>query len=227
MTKIVALTCYDYLMAKAIGDEVDILLVGDSLGMVVYGDENTKNVTIDEMIRHTQAVLRAEPEALVVADLPYGCGLEEARKLPCKCVKVEGQPELVRELVEDGFKVMGHAGLKPQTAENFKVQSGVLDEALAIQEAGAFSIVLECVSAKEAAEITEALDIPTIGIGAGAGCSGQILVLQDMLGLNKGFKPKFLRTYADLDEVVRGAVRRYRDDVVEGEFPSDAESYSI
>ncbi len=222
---IVALTAYDFLMAKAIADEVDLILVGDSLGMVVYGEKNTHGVTIEDMIRHTEAVLRGAGDALVVADLPYGCSVEEAKKLPCKCVKVEGQPELVRALVEEGFDVMGHTGLKPQEAEEFKVQTGFEEEALALQEAGAFSIVFECVPSDEAAQVTRKLEIPTIGIGAGPGCDGQILVLPDMLGMNPGFKPKFLREYADLDSVVRGAVKKYKKDVIAGDFPSGGESY--
>jgi len=228
--KIVALTAYDFLMAKLLDEEgVDIILVGDSLGMVVYGEKDTKGVSIDDMIRHTGAVMNGVSKALIVADLPYGCGFDEARlirdELGISCVKVEGQPDLVKALCADSFDVMGHAGLKPQQATEFRVQKEFADEAYAIEQAGAFSIVLECVPAEMAADVTSRLNIPTIGIGAGAGCDGQILVLPDMLGMNEGFKPKFLREYANLDSACRQAVKLYKEDVISGNFPSHNESY--
>ncbi|MFA6529219.1 MAG: 3-methyl-2-oxobutanoate hydroxymethyltransferase, partial [Candidatus Gracilibacteria bacterium] len=206
--KISVLAAYDFLMARVV-DEVgiDVVLVGDSLGMVVLGDENTKQVTIEDMIRHTGAVMKGVRNALVVCDLPLeSCVsvsqvLTDARKVReitgCNCMKIEGKPELIKVLVEDGFEVMGHAGLKPQEASGFKVQRGdaVLDEAKAIEKAGAFSIVLECIPADLALKITGELGIPTIGIGAGVDCDGQVLVLPDMLGLNPSFKPRFLRKY--------------------------------
>ncbi len=228
--KIVALTAYDFLMARMLDESgVDVVLVGDSLGMVVYGEKDTKGVSVDDIIRHTGAVMNGVKSALVVADLPYGCSFDQALRvrdeLSCNCVKVEGQPELVAALVREGFDVMGHTGLKPQQVEEFKVQTDFEEEAMAIEDAGAFSVVLECVPADMAQKVTDKLKIPTIGIGAGSGCDGQILVLPDMLGMNPEFKPKFLREYADLDFVVRQAVKRYKEDVIGGDFPSMDESY--
>ena len=236
--KISALTAYDYLMAKVVDEAgIDIVLVGDSLGMVVFGARDTKEVTIEDMIRHTGAVMKGVKKAMVVCDLPLeSCVsvervLADARRVKdetgCNCMKIEGKPELVRALVDAGFEVMGHTGLKPQEADSFKVQKGdhILEEARAIERAGASSIVLECVPADLGRKITDELKIPTIGIGAGPDCDGQVLVLPDMLGLNPEFKPKFLRKYADLHEVAKNAIERYKEDVEKGIFPSASQSY--
>ncbi|MBU1018630.1 MAG: 3-methyl-2-oxobutanoate hydroxymethyltransferase [Patescibacteria group bacterium] len=236
--KIVALTAYDCLMAGLLEEcGVDLILVGDSLGMVVLGEKDTKGVTAADIKRHAQAVMRGAPGSLVVADLPLeSCvsvekAIQDARKIGCKYVKAEGKPEMVSALKEAGFEVMGHTGLKPQEDEGFRVQGKgedserIVEEARAIEAAGAFCLVLECVPADLAREITGLLEIPTIGIGAGAGCDGQILVLPDMLGLNPGFEPKFLRKYGDLHAVAKKAVLGYKKDVVEGDFPSERESY--
>lgn len=235
--KIVALTAYDCLMAAILQEcEVDVILVGDSLGMVVLGEKNTRGVTIDDIARHVKAVSNGAPESLVVADLPYeSCVsvekvIEDVKKCGCDCVKVEGKPEMVRALVEEGFDVMGHTGLKPQEDRGFRVQGRenseeILEEAKAIEDAGAFCLILECVPADLAGKITEELSIPTIGIGAGVDCDGQILVLPDMLGLNPGFEPKFLKKYVDAHSVAKNAVLEYKKDVIEGGFPSSEESY--
>lgn len=236
--KISVLTAYDFLMAKVV-DEVgiDVVLVGDSLGMVVLGHENTKNVTVEDMIRHTGAVMKGVKKALVVCDLPLESCMSVSRVLKdarevrettgCNCVKIEGKPELVKVLVEAGFEVMGHTGLKPQEVSSFKVQRGdlVLDEAKAIEGAGASFIVLECIPADLARKITNELKIQTIGIGAGPDCDGQVLVLPDMLGLNPDFKPRFLRKYADVYSVAKNAIKRYKEDVENGIFPSRSQSY--
>ena len=236
--KIVALTAYDCLMAAVLQEcEVDLILVGDSLGMVVYGEENTRGVTCADMKRHVGAVKKGASESLVVADLPYeSCMsvekvISDAKEIGCDVVKVEGNPEMVRALREAGFEVMGHTGLKPQEGGGFRVQGvggdagRIFEEAKAIEAAGAFCLVLECVPTDLAREITDSLQIPTIGIGAGAGCDGQILVLPDMLGLNPSFEPKFLRKYGDLYGAAKEAVQEYKKDVSEGGFPNYEESY--
>jgi len=239
---IVALTCYDFLNAKILEEcGVDLILVGDSLGMVIYGEPDTKSVTIQDIVRHTLAVMKGAPKTLVCADLPLESCVSAERcvadakivfeKTGCKCFKVEGSPDLIKALVAEKFMVMGHTGLKPQTVSSFKVQgkgddaSSVFDEAKEIENAGAFSVVLECIPSGLAKKITEDLKIPTIGIGAGLHCSGQILVLPDMLGMNPTFNPKFLRKYADFHTMAKNAIKRYKEDVKGGIFPSESESY--
>ena len=244
--KISVLTAYDFTMGKLLDEAgVDCLLVGDSLGTVVQGWETTLRVTLDQMVYHTEMVARAARRALVVADLPFGsyqaspeqAVLSAARFLKetrCQAVKLEGgrrAAATIRALVEAEIPVMGHVGLTPQSVHKlggFKVQRDgdrIADEALAVAEAGAFAIVLECVPAAVAARITAALPIPTIGIGAGPQCDGQVLVVHDMLGLFETFRPRFVRHYAELATTVRDAARQYVADVAASQFPSDDESF--
>jgi 3-methyl-2-oxobutanoate hydroxymethyltransferase len=240
------LTAYDYTMARLLDAAgVDGLLVGDSLGMVVQGRETTLHVTLDQMIYHTEMVARGATRALVVGDLPFGSyessvaravesSVRFLKETRCRAVKLEGgrrASAAIRAIVEAGMPVMGHVGLTPQSVHKFggfKVQrdaESLVDEANAVAEAGAFAVVLECVPAEVAARITAALPIPTIGIGAGPDCDGQVLVTPDLLGLFEGFRPKFVRQYADLARVIREAAARYVDDVGKGRFPDSGESF--
>ena len=248
--KIVCLTAYDYPTARLLDDAgLDILLVGDSLGMTVLGYDSTLPVTIDEMIHHTRAVRRATRHALVVADMPYGSfhvSLEDSvrnavrlvKEGGAEAVKVEGgerRIELIARLVEAEIPVMGHVGLTPQSFNamgGFHVQGRTSDaarqverDARAVEAAGAFAVVLESMPRELAARITEKLHIPTIGIGAGPDCDGQVLVIHDLLGLGEGRRPRFVRQYANLSAEISRAVSAYCDDVRAGSFPSDAESY--
>ena len=249
-SKITCLTAYDYPTARLLDAAgVDILLVGDSLGMVVLGYESTLPVTLDEMVHHTRAVRRATQHALLVADMPYGSfhvspdeSVRNAVRLVkeggAEAVKVEGgerRIELIARLVEAEIPVMGHVGLTPQSVNalgGFHVQGKSEDaarqverDARAVEAAGAFAVVLESMPRDLAARITEKLHIPTIGIGAGPDCDGQVLVFHDLLGLGFGHKPKFARQYADLSAAVTQAVHAFSEDVRSGSFPSDAESY--
>lgn len=258
--KITMLTAYDYPTAKVLAQAgVDVLLVGDSLGMVVLGFPDTKSVTLDDVIRHTGAVVRGrdaakkevagdnveigfKSETLVIADLPVqavstiGTALRSARKLleetGADGVKVEGNPKIIQALHEAGVKVIGHTGLKPQQVEKNGVRGrdeveaeSILDEALELEKAGAFALVLECVPAALAKQITAAVNIPVIGIGAGKNCDGQVLVSSDMLGLYKDFKPKFVRKYADFSEQILASAKQFIKDTESGNFPSDKESF--
>lgn len=248
--KITCLTAYDYPTARLVDEAgVDVLLVGDSLAMSVLGYESTLPVTLEEMLHHTRAVRRGTRRALVVADMPYGTyhgGVNEAvrnavrfvKEGGAEAVKIEGgerRMELIARLVEAEIPVMGHVGLTPQSLNamgGFRVQGKtpdaaqqVLRDARAVEAAGAFSIVLEGMPRELAAQITADLRIPTIGIGAGPDCDGQVLVLNDLLGLTFGHLPKFARRYANLSEIISGAVKEFCEDVRQGSFPSDAESY--
>ena len=250
--KITSLTAYDYPTARLLDEAgVDILLVGDSLGMVVLGYENTLPVTLEEMLHHTRAVRRGVRRALVVADMPYGsyhADLAESvrnavrfiKEAGAEAVKLEGgerRLELISRLVEAEIPVMGHIGLTPQSLHalgGFKVQGKtfeaaeqLLRDARAVEAAGAFSIVLESVPRELAARITQQLRIPTIGIGAGPECDGQVLVFHDLMGLTQGPLPKFARRYANLAEVIARAASEYCEDVRSGQFPADAESYHL
>lgn len=248
--KIAALTAYDVPSAR-LADEagVEILLVGDSLGPTVLGYENTLPVTLDEMIHHARAVCRAARRALVVGDLPFGAyharpedavasAVRFVKEGGVAAVKLEGGRERageVRRVVEAGVPVMAHIGLLPQSVHRmggFKVQGRgaeearrLVEDALAVEEAGAFSVVLEGIPAALGEEITRRLSIPTIGIGAGGGCDGQILVFTDVVGLTFGHVPKFVRRYADVATVVREGLAAYVEDVREGRFPSADEAY--
>ncbi len=250
--KITCLTAYDYptaFLLDAAG--IDILLVGDSLGMVVLGYETTLPVTLEDVLYHTRAVTRATRRALVMADMPYGSyhvsveeGVRNALRLVkeggAAGVKLEGgerRLELMVRLAEAEIAVMGHIGLTPQSVHRlggFKVQgrsaedaATLLREARAIEAAGAFALVLESIPREVAAEITRELRIPTIGIGAGPECDGQVLVFHDMAGLGTGRAPKFARRYADLGGAITEAARRFAEDVRAGAFPSDAESFHL
>jgi len=250
--KITCLTAYDYPSARLLDEAgVDVLLVGDSMGMVVMGYDNTLPVTVDEMVLHTRAVRRGTRRALVVADMPYGSyhadaaeGVRNAVRFMkeggAEAVKVEGgerRLELISRLTEAEIPVMGHVGLTPQSVHamgGYRVQgkSGeaaeqLLRDAHAVEMAGAFAVVLEGMPRELAAQVTRELRIPTIGIGAGPDCDGQILVLHDMLGLTFQPLPKFARQYANLGEMISNAAKQYCADVKNGQFPSDGESYHM
>jgi 3-methyl-2-oxobutanoate hydroxymethyltransferase len=251
--KIVCLTAYDYPTAKILdGSGVDLILVGDSLGMVVLGYENTVPVTMDEMIHHTRAVSRAVRRALVVGDMPYfsfHLSADETirnasrflKEAGAAAVKIEGASKkrlkLVEAMVEAEIPVMGHVGLTPQSIHHlgrFRVRGTavegaerIVEDARALERAGAFAVVLESMPVEVAAEVTRAVRIPTIGIGAGPACDGQVLVVHDMLGCSTGYLPKFVRKYADLNAVISSAVGAYAADVREGRFPDDATSYHL
>src|SRR6266404_296282 len=249
-TKITCLTAYDYPTARLLDEAgVEVLLVGDSLGMVMLGHETTLPVTVDEMLHHTRAVRKGTRRALVVADMPFGSYHSEigesvrnavrfVKEAGAEAVKVEGgerRLELIARLTESEIPVMGHVGLTPQSLHamgGFKVQGKTPDAAeqlvrdsRAVEAAGAFAVVLEAVPRELAAQITRELRIPTIGIGAGPDCDGQILVVHDLLGLTFNQTPKFARQYANVGQIISKAIRAYCDDVRGGTFPSDGESY--
>jgi 3-methyl-2-oxobutanoate hydroxymethyltransferase len=245
-----ALTAYDYSSSR-LADEagIDLLLVGDSLAMVVLGHENTMAVTVNEMLHHTRAVRRAVRRALVVADMPFGSyhgsvaeGVANAvrfvKEAGAEAVKIEGpRLELVRALAEAEIPVVGHLGLTPQSIHRmggYRVQGRTAEtarlvkaDAIALAEAGAVALVLEGVPREVAAEITAELAIPTIGIGAGPDCDGQILVFHDLLGMTFAPAAKFVRRYADAGSLIRSAIEHYREDVEHRAFPSDEESYHL
>ena len=250
--RLVCLTAYDFPTARIVDEAgIDIILVGDSLGNVVLGYGNTVPVTLDEILIHLKAVRRAVQRALLVADMPYGSfhtGADDAVKNALRLVKEGGaeaiklegghkRVQLVKRLVDEEIAVMGHIGLTPQSINKlgaYRVQGKtavtarqLLDDALALEDAGAFAIVLEVVPREIASLITESISIPTIGIGAGAGCDIQVLVLHDMLGLSFGKLARFVRPYANLHEVITDAVTRYADDVRNGTYPSNDESYAL
>ena len=250
--KITMLTAYDYTMAKLINDSgVDAVLVGDSLGNVMLGHDDTVSVTLDDMLRHCLAVSRACDNAMVVVDMPFmsyqvsvedtlrnaGRLMKEGR---ANAVKLEGGTRVcpqIHALVEAGIPVMAHLGLTPQSINTFggykvvgktkEKAEELLSEALAVQEAGAFALVLECVPDKLAKLISQKLQIPTIGIGSGAGCDGQILVAQDMLGMTHGFSPKFVKVFASVGDTIKNAITDYIHEVENGTYPSEEYSYSV
>lgn len=255
--KITALTCYDYSFAKILDEAgMDIILVGDSLANVVLGMDETRHISVREMLNHTKAVARAVEKSLVIADMPY----KSYQKDPLKCVdyaekfiaagadavKVEWFSAkdrskdcayVVQRLVKNKIPVMGHVGLTPQTAHllgGYKVQGkdmksakNLMRQSQILQDLGVFSIVLECIPSLLAKHITDILKVPTIGIGAGAGCDGQVLVLYDLLGLYKQMKPKFVRVYTDLASKTKEAVAGFIKDVQAGSFPDKNESFSM
>jgi len=233
--KIAVLTAYDYCFSNILDGVVDIILVGDSLGNVVLGYDSTKHVTMTDMIRHTKAVRNGAEDAFIVADMPYGSDSEEKVVENAKllldvgadAVKIEGKSSIVDILVKNGINVMGHIGHLPQTALKPEVHSdgGLLDQAIALEKAGCFAIVLEMVKADVAKEITNSLSVPTMGIGAGKDCDGQVLVLNDMLGLFEKFKPKFVKRYASLGADAKKAVSEYVKEVKSGEFPGEEQSF--
>jgi 3-methyl-2-oxobutanoate hydroxymethyltransferase len=245
--KITMLTAYDYTMASlADSTGIEGILVGDSLSMVVQGRANTLSVTLEQMIYHAEMVGRAVSHALVVADMPfltYQVGPHKAianagrilKQTRCQAVKLEGgaeMAEVIAAVVSAGIPVMGHLGLRPQSLHRFggysvqRDRQRLLDDAKAVEQAGAFSVVLECIPASLAAEATALIGIPTIGIGAGPQCDGQILVLHDLLGLTEGRLPRHAKAYADLRSAAAEAMARYRDEVRAGQFPTSEQSFS-
>ncbi|MFW9849329.1 MAG: 3-methyl-2-oxobutanoate hydroxymethyltransferase [Candidatus Thorarchaeota archaeon] len=250
--KIVMLTAYDAPTAKILSDcGVDIILVGDSVGNSLLGYESTIPVTLEDIIHHSAAVARARPNSFIVGDMPFmsykvseeqalqNCGrmLQEGG---AEAVKLEGSgrvAKIVSAVVDSGIPVMGHIGLTPQSIYElggYRVQGrtketteALVAQALELQEAGVFSIVVELVPSETAKMITEAIEIPTIGIGAGPHCDGQVLVLWDMLGLFDDFKPKFLKKYANISDVIRGAVNEYSEEVRNGVFPDSEHSFEM
>lgn len=250
--KISMLTAYDYSTAKLMDESgINAILVGDSLGNVVLGYEDTISVTVEDMIHHGRAVARGAKNAMVVIDMPFmsyqtsvydavvnaGRLMKEGR---ANAVKLEGGTEVceqIKAITNAGIPVMAHLGLTPQAINalgGYRVQGKsaddaqrLLDDAKAVERAGAFAVVLECVPAKLAELISKALTIPTIGIGAGAGCDGQVLVYQDMLGMYSDFTPKFVKKYADLSSVMKEAFKNYIDDLNNGSFPQQEHTYKI
>lgn len=250
--KLTMLTAYDYTTAKLLDESgVDSILVGDSLGMVVLGYDDTLSVTMEDMIHHSAAVARGAKNALVITDMPfmsYQTSVYDAvvnagrlvKEGKAQAVKLEGGIEFcehIKAIVKASIPVCAHIGLTPQSINafgGFKVQGKgkeeaqrLLDEARAVEEAGAFAVVLECVPAKLAKKISESISIPTIGIGAGAGCDGQVLVYQDMLAMYSDFKPKFVKQYAQVGNVMKDAFRQYIDEVKSGAFPSEEHTFKI
>lgn len=249
-TPISMVTCYDSWSAALIAETgIDCVLVGDSAAMVMHGHPTTIPAEIDMMAMHTSAVRRGMPEGFIVGDLPFLSfrkGLETTMeavgtliRAGANAVKLEGAGgnlETIRHIVESGIPVMGHLGLTPQSVHGlggFRVQGRekqvaerLREDALKLQEAGCFSIVLELVPSVLAGEISRSLKIPTIGIGAGPEVDGQVLVLQDLLGMSNSFRPRFLRTWLDGSELIRGALQAYHEDVLSGHFPGPEESYS-
>jgi 3-methyl-2-oxobutanoate hydroxymethyltransferase len=248
--KITMLTAYDYPTARILDQcGVEVLLIGDSVGNVVMGTDNTLPVTIDEIIYHTKAVVRGRKRALIVADMPfmsYQVSVEEAKREAGKlikkggaeAVKLEGgenMEEVIRAICDIDVPVMGHIGLTPQSIHRmggYKVQGKeekqrekLLADALAVERAGAFSVVLEAVPLSLAREITRTLKIPTIGIGAGIHCDGQVLVIHDLLGLSGGFRPKFVKQYVNLEAEITKAVNKFLTEVKKEKFPTDDHSF--
>lgn len=251
-TPIVEVTAYDYPWAKAADTAgIDVILVGDSLGMVVLGHPDTVSVTMEEMIHHTKAVVRGVEHALVITDMPFGsynssipAAINNATRIlkegRADAVKLEGgvaMAETVAAIVRAGIPVQGHIGLTPQTAASlggFKVQGKsaeaarqLIEDAHALEEAGCFSIVLEAIPAPLAARITGAINIPTIGIGAGPDCDGQVLVIHDLVGMYDRFTPKFVKQYARINEPVAAALAQYKAEVESRAFPTEAHSFTM
>ena len=248
--KISMLTAYDYSMAKIVdGAGVDVILVGDSAANVMAGWETTLPITLDQMIYHASSVVRAVERALVVCDMPFGtyqsdsqAALDSAirimKETGADSVKMEGGEEIldsVKRILAAGIPVMGHLGLTPQSIHKFGTYSvrakeeaeaeKLVRDAKLLEEAGCFAIVLEKIPAALAERVSKELSIPTIGIGAGAACDGQVLVVHDMLGINKGFSPRFLRRYADLHTIMSEAISHYVEDVKSCDFPNESEQY--
>ena len=248
--KIAMLTAYDYSMAKLIDEAgMDVILVGDSASNVMAGNMTTLPITLDQMIYHAKSVVKGTQRALVVCDLPFGSyqgnskealasAIRIMKESHAEAVKMEGGSE-IRESIERilcaGIPVMGHLGLTPQSINKFgtyavrakeeREAAKLLEDAKMLEEIGCFALVLEKIPAELATRVAKSVSIPVLGIGAGGGVDGQVLVMHDMLGINKGFSPKFLRRYADLSTVINSAVSHYIDDVKEGDFPNENEQY--
>lgn len=250
--KITMVTAYDFPSAQLVEEAgIDMILVGDSLGMVILGYDTTLPVTMNDMVYHTKAVTRGAPNTFVVGDMPflsYHRSLDEAianagrflQEAGAQAVKLEGgreRSEVVRTLVESGIPVLGHLGLTPQSVNQlggYKVQGKdaqqakkLMEDAKILEETGAFALVLECVPAPLAAVISEALTIPTIGIGAGAGCNGQVLVWHDLLGITAGTKPRFVKQFANLHDQIVGALKSYKAEVAEARFPGEEHTFTM
>lgn len=250
--RITMMTAYDYTSARLVDEAgIDVILVGDSLGMVILGYENTLQVTMEDMLHHTKAVSRGAGAAMIVADMPflsYHVSVEESvrnagrfiQESGAHAVKLEGgksSAAQIEAILKAQIPVLGHLGLTPQSVHRFggfKVQGKeehaareLIEEALMLQELGVFGIVLECIPASLATLISEKLTIPTIGIGAGAGCDGQVLVLQDALGLNRDFTPKFVKKYGELGNDMIAALNRYAQEVRQGTFPEQQHTFSM
>lgn len=248
--KIAMLTAYDYTTAKIVDEAgMDVILVGDSASNVMAGNVTTLPITLDQMIYHAKAVVRATQRALVVCDMPFGTyqvdakeGVSNAIRIMkeshCDALKLEGGVEIIdtiRKMLDAGIPIMGHLGLTPQSINKFGTYTvrareeaeanKLIEDAHALEEAGCFGVVLEKIPAKLAERVTKELSIPTIGIGGGRACDGQVLVIADMLGMNKGFSPKFLRRYADLNSIMTDAIGHYIQDVKDCNFPSESEEY--
>lgn len=248
--KISMLTAYDYSMAKIVDEAgMDIILVGDSASNVMAGNTTTLPITLDQMIYHAQSVIRAVNRAMVVVDMPFGSyqgnskeGLASAIRImkesQCDAVKLEGGEEIletIKRILTAGIPIMGHLGLMPQSinkygtyavrAKDNKEAEKLIKDAKLLEEAGCFALVLEKIPADLAEKVAQELTIPVIGIGAGGGVDGQVLVIQDMLGINKGFSPKFLRRYADLHTIMTEGIQQYIKDVKSSDFPNEQEQY--
>uniref|UniRef100_A0A7C6AA80 3-methyl-2-oxobutanoate hydroxymethyltransferase n=1 Tax=candidate division WOR-3 bacterium TaxID=2052148 RepID=A0A7C6AA80_UNCW3 len=241
--KIVMLTAYDYQMAKILDKTgIDLILVGDSLGMVVMGYPNTKKVTMRDMIYHTRAVARGAKIIPVIGDMPINTcknpkiALSNAKafiKAGATGVKIEGYlPAIIKKLIANSIPVMGHLGLLPQTAPTYhlvgktkKEAERILSQAKGLDKLGVFSIVLECIPTQLAKRITESVSVPTIGIGAGKYCDGQVLVINDLLGMDEEFKPKFVKRFANLSAIIKRAVVNFSEAVKKGDFPDERHSY--
>lgn len=241
--KIIMLTAYDFQVAKILDNTgIDMILVGDSLGMVVQGYPNTRNVTMNEMLYHTESVKRGVKSTPIVGDMPINsCDtaqecLVNARKfleVGAKGVKIEGyKPEAMEALTNEGIPVMGHVGMLPQTVESYHVKGKkteeaeqIFQDASSLDKLGVFSIVLECIPEDLGRRITESVKSPTIGIGAGRHCDGQVLVTNDLLGLDESFKPKYVKPYANLNSIIRNAVTKFKLEVETGVFPDREHSY--
>ncbi|MDH5375626.1 MAG: 3-methyl-2-oxobutanoate hydroxymethyltransferase [Candidatus Bathyarchaeota archaeon] len=241
--KIVMLTAYDYQVAKILDEiSIDLILVGDSLGMVVQGHSNTKSVTMMDMIYHVKAVARGAKNTPIIGDMPMNScntikdGLKNAKRFieaGAHGVKIEGnRPQVVRAIMEAGIPVMGHVGMLPQVAEIYRVKGKrpeeaeeIFRDALDLDKLGVFSMVLECIPKSLAKKITENVKAPTIGIGAGKYCDGQVLVINDMLGLDEHFKPKYVKRYATLNKVIKDAVARFVEEVSAGKYPDEEHTY--
>ena len=241
--KIIMLTAYDCQMARSLNEVgIDLILVGDSLGMVVQGYTDTKSVTMEDMLYHTRAVARGAKNTPIVGDMPINSdntpedALRNAKRFMdsgANCVKIEGnKKEVVKTLIGNGIPVMGHIGLLPQTAPAYRVRGKeaseaqkILQDAQELDKTGVFSMVLESIPESLAAEVTETVKAPTIGIGAGKYCDGQVLVINDMLGLDPCFSPKYVKRYAELHEVIKNAVESFREDVRAGRYPDREHTY--
>jgi len=241
--KIIMLTAYDHQIAKILDEEgIDIILVGDSLGMVVQGYTNTKNVTMEDMLYHTRAVARGAKKTPTIGDMPINSdntvedALRNARrflKAGAQGVKIEGnKTEIVEGLISNRIPVMGHVGLLPQTAPAYRVRGKapeeaqrILQDAIELDKLGVFTMVLESIPAGLAKKVTEAVATPTIGIGAGRHCDGQVLVINDMLGLDPTFSPKYVKRYANLNQIIKQAVEDFRQDVRAGDYPDEEHTY--